>query len=716
MSFLKGISKFDIAAIGAGVGTGFSKAQKARAEQDALDAREVKKQAAQMKAILARSNADIEAATLLHQRAGERSQADIRLRASLTQEAEDRKQRLIDKAGDMPLIREQGFGKFNPRQEATGELNNYSLLVEKRLGKNSTATTMEERKRERSLRAINAVTWDNPLWTNDPEQHRKLFNTMDPKFRDQLTQALVADYNVRVQDYKIARGLGPNDNYEPLPEDLGYEKGGAKITLLNDAIKMSVGDNFDPSLLKAAQHFMPSTDYNTLAMYHKTIPARDYPVYEALKNNPAFNSLMNERLTEEQAFAIFSNPKSFEGIGIENTEQAQAFVLKALKGFTQVRQKRGGVTTPLMQNLVKMKEGARSVAVRIVSTAEGVINSSEIAAASLLTPGTITSEFIQQASGTVGRVRTAVKDGARVFGIDISATGESVVDKTNSIATSLSNISEAKAKEGFAKILNGYVDSNAEGGYVQGLAGVLRELEQQREDNPRAAGINQKIATVERTIENLKEEQETFIANTKKLNDPNTRYEDKVNIVSSQLFAMVRTELSFKLASLLQGGASGTNVSTQDFERVYESLWKPMGTDPAAIRLGYLTSLASARVMAEKIKNSFSGPNDIQNIVRLGKGNNEADYFVNNPVVNAIQNGQIRDLTQFLREPNEANLRNFWTKLGVGTTISTGGSSSGAGEVPIKPAGVTKSTFGMTPEQKNKIDDAKSTLSGGKDD
>ena len=711
MSFLKGISKFNIAAIGAGVGTGFVKAQEARAKQDALDAREVKKQAAQMKAILARSETSIKAATLLHQRAGERSRKDIMLRASNKRTDDERKQRLIDLAGDMPLIEGQtlGIGKFNPQQEATGALNNYSSLVERRRGRNSTATTMEEREREQSLRAINAVTWNNPLWTDDPEQHRKLFNTMDPKFRDQLTQSLIIDYNTRVKNYKKAAGLGDNDNYEPLPEDLGYEKGGAKITLLNDAIKMSIGDNFDPRLLKAAQHFMPSADYNTLAMYHKTIPTRDYPVYEALKNNKAFNRLMYDRLTEEEAFAIFSNPKSFEGIGIENTEQAQAFVLKALKGFTQVRQKRGGVTTPLMQNLVVMEKGAKSVAVRIVSTAEGVISSSEIAAASLLTPGTITSEFVAQASGTVGRVKTAVKDGALVFGIDISATGKSVADRTNSLVTSFSNVSEATAREGFVKILNGYADSNAEGGYVQGLTGVLRGLEKQREDNPKAAGINQKIATIKTTIKNLESQEEAFIANTKKLNS-DISYEDKVNIVSSQLFAMVRTELSFKLASLLQGGASGTNVSTQDFERVYESLWKPMGANPEDIRLGYLTSLASARVMAEKIKNSFSGPSDIQNIVKLGRGTNEKEYFVNNPVVNAIQNGQIRDLTEFLRVPNEANLRSFWTKLGVGTTISTVGPSGGAGEVPVKPAGVTKSKFGLTPEQSKAASEA---LTGG---
>ena len=688
MSFLGKLLSSNVVAAASGVSTGFLDAQKARAKEDALDARAVKTAAAQMKAILARSDASIKAATLAHNRNRNRDESKLRLKASLDLDNQERKQRLIDNAGDMQEIKGQTLGKFNPQQEATGELNNYSSLVERRRGKNSTATTMAERERERSLRAINAVTWNNPLWTDDPEQHRKLFNTMDPKFRDQLTQSLIKDYNVRVQDYKKAAGLGDNDNYEPLPEELGYEKGGAKITILNDAIKMSVGDNFDPTLLNAAQHFLPSADYNTLAMYHKTIPTRDYPVYEALKKNPAFNSLMFDRLTEEESFAIFSNPKSFEGIGIENTEQAQAF----------------------MQNLVVMEKGAKSVAVRIVSTAEGVINSSEIAAASLLTPGTITSEFVAQASGTVGRVKTAVKDGALVFGIDISATGKSVADRTNSLVTSFSNVSDAKAKEGFARILNGYDDSNAEGGYVQGLTGVLRGLEKQREANPKAAGINQKIATIKTTIKNLESQEEAFIANTKKLNDPNTSYEDKVNIVSSQLFAMVRTELSFKLASLLQGGASGTNVSTQDFERVYESLWKPMGANPEDIRLGYLTSLASARVMAEKIKNSFSGPSDIQNIVRLGRGTSEESYFVNNPVVNAIQNGQIRDLTEFLRVPNEANLRSFWTKLGVGTTISPVGPSGGSGEVPVKPAGVNKSTFGLTPAQSKAASEA---LTGG---
>ena len=95
MSFLGKLLSSNVVAAASGVSTGFLDAQKARAKEDALDARAVKTAAAQMKAILARSDASIKAATLAHNRNRNRDESKLRLKASLDLDNQERKQRLI---------------------------------------------------------------------------------------------------------------------------------------------------------------------------------------------------------------------------------------------------------------------------------------------------------------------------------------------------------------------------------------------------------------------------------------------------------------------------------------------------------------------------------------------------------------------------------------------------------------------------------------------
>ena len=634
----------------AGIGTGIKDASRLREEQTFKERLADKKRAQELQDISDKAERDSKISLAKFKRDNEESDR----RASRDHEndlgRDAAEKRLANAAGDVSEILSVDV---DYKLEDTIPLKRERPVVtgSKRLA--SVGSTQEEREAFKVEHIFQAVNFQHSVFgkEDDTEQHLAVFGAMPEKFQTDLGNALIYKYNKAIERHAGSGIDLKKVNYKPSVEALGFK--GPQATIITALLNQTKDNRYDKPFVETVQTFSNGVPFSNLFASRK-IPKPQYAfAHTALKTNPALKQLVGGLLSDKQAHEVFENDDNWKGLVGENrfatVDQAKTFVYNFITELTPVTMKRDSIVTPAYEYLREIKGNSRNIAKRITTSADNVINATTTAAASIFTAGTITSETAGKASGLLGAFFTTIKDVSTVSGFNflegVNIRGKDAVEKINSAAEQLSNI-------------------NVESVFGPARNDILRmkaAYKAEAERNVPGAAAN--VKAMEKALANLEDRKDAYIEQQENYN-PNATSEEKFNIVSSQLFDIARVQVTFSLASLLQGGASGTNVSDSDYNRVFESLWNPLGNTPQDRRLGYLTVLTYANLFGQEMKNSFAVTND--NVVQLrGEDGKFTSYRVVSPVAESIKRGQLEALKRFTLDPTEENIYLYWKTMGL---------------------------------------------------
>tara|TARA_R110002020_G_scaffold166157_1_gene354031 strand:+ start:2305 stop:4455 length:2151 start_codon:yes stop_codon:yes gene_type:complete len=634
----------------AGIGTGLTKARELTEKQKFQERLADKKRAQELQDIVKKTERDSARSLAEFKRDNEESDRRAKRNHQNDLSRDAATQRLADAAGDVSEILSVGVD-YN--LEDTIPLKRERPLVtgSKRIA--SVGSTQEEREAFKVQHVLQAVNFQHSVFgkEDDTEQHLEVFGSMPPQFQTDLGNALLYKYN---QAIELRAGPGMDlkkVNYKPSVEALGFT--GPQATIIKSLINETKDNQYNKPLVQTVQKFSSGVDFSNLYASRKIAKPQLEFAYKALENNPAFKQLVGGLLSDKQAHEVFENDDNWKGLVGENrfatVDQAKVFVYDFITGLTPVTMKRDSIVTPAFENLREITGDSRKVALRIGKSADNVINATTTAAATVFKAGTITSETAGKASGLLGAFFTTIKDVSTISGLNflegVSIKGQDAVEKIDSAAEQLSNI-------------------NADAVFETAKNNLLRMEEAYKAEAGKGVpGAASNLKAIQNAMVNLENQKTTFKKQQSEY-DPSASSKEKFNIVSSQLFDIARVQVTFSLASLLQGGASGTNVSDSDYNRVFESLWNPLGNTPEDRRLGYLTVLTYANLFGQEMKNSFAVTND--NVVQLRDGDGKfTSYRVISPVAESIKRGQLEALKRFTLDPTEENIYLYWKTMGL---------------------------------------------------
>jgi len=640
----------------AGIGTGLTKARELREEHTFKERLVDKKRAQELQDIVdkttrdsAKSLAEFKRNNLESDRRANRDHENDLGRDAATQ-------RLANAAGDVSEILSVDVD-YDAKSIDSLSLSGPAIKRERPIVTGSgrlasVGSTQEEREVFKVEHVLQAVNFQHSVFgkEDDTEQHLKVFGAMPEKFQTDLGNALLYKYNKAIERHAGSGIDLKKVNYKPSVEALGFK--GPQATIITALLNQTKDNNYSKARVKTTQTFS-SAAFSDLFASRKTAKPELEFAYKALETNPALKQLVSGLLPDKQAYEVFENEDSFKSLvgdgKFPTVDQAKTFVYNFITELTPVTMKRDSIVTPAYENLREITGDSRKVALRIGKSADNVINATKTAAATVFTAGTITSETAGKASGLLGAFFTTVKDISTISGLDflegVTIKGQDAVEKIDSAAEQLSNI-------------------NADAVFDTAKNNLLRMEEAYKAEAGKGVpGAASNLKAIQNAIVNLEDQKTTFKKQQSEY-DPNASSKAKFNIVSSQLFDIARVQVTFSLASLLQGGASGTNVSDSDYNRVFESLWNPLGNTPQERRLGYLTVLTYANLFGQEMKNSFAVTND--NVVRLRGGDGKfTSYRVISPVTESIKRGQLEALKRFTLEPTEENIYLYWKTMGL---------------------------------------------------
>ena len=545
----------------------------------------------------------------------------------------------IERVGPSPSIFEvdPSSGKA-ARTETTGD------LIKNTPGKNFGTKTGPERRVEEADFTLSSLVEKN--WGTTEEEHLANFNILPKELQQRISKALLYKFNaVKESLLKSQPELSEDVVARVLPKHVGFT--GVEASIMNGIVLERL--ETDEPERRAHQKVMAKMA--DTRFFNETVQAQFGPVdmtpaelekRQTLYKNPNFAMLLNPSTPKEKTLSIVNNPELFPELGVSADEPenlitelepyltaAQPFIVPIGSSIqTRVSPRHPEIKTKGGEKTNRQENTARQVGATVLRGARSLAN-----------PGTITSRAVSSLSGRIGDIRTWYDDMLQTFGITKNQTGKAVTDKIKFLENELI---KANPDAAFDKLES----------QLQSLINNPEMITGHKDGDQRRDALAQALGGVEDARKRYKKAQEQLKAGG--LSD-----DERMNVITTQLFDIQRTALTFQLASLLQGGASGNSVSTADFERVFESLWGTVGQTEEDKKTALFTSFASAYVIQEQILSESAG-ND-QNIVSYGG----KSYNTTHPVVRLHAANSVKVLQDLLSEGTKESLVEFYRLIGV---------------------------------------------------
>tara|TARA_R110000822_G_scaffold181874_1_gene321571 strand:+ start:1327 stop:3600 length:2274 start_codon:yes stop_codon:yes gene_type:complete len=544
----------------------------------------------------------------------------------------------IERIGPSPSIFEvdPSSGKA-ARTETTGD------LIKDTPGKDFGTKTGPERRVEEADFTLSSLVEKN--WGTTEQEHIDNFNILPEELQQRISKALLYKFNAVKEELLKVEKLPEGVIARVLPKQVGFSDVEASIM---NGIVLERLETSDP---ERRSHQKETATRAGSKVFRDTVQAQFGPMNmdpvelekrKKLYKNPNFALLLNPSTPKEKTLSIVNNPELFPELGVSADEPenlitelepyltpAQPFIVPIGSGIrTRVSPIHPEIKTKGGEKTNRQENTARQVGATVLRGARSLAN-----------PGTITSRAVSSLSGYIGDIRTWYDDALQTFGVTKNQTGKAVTDKIKFLEDELKAANPDAAFNRLEKQL-------------ESLTNNPEMITGHKDGDQRREALVEALGGVEAARKKYKEAQE-------KLKDGGLTDDERMNVITTQLFDIQRTALTFQLASLLQGGASGNSVSTADFERVFESLWGTVGQTEEDKKTALFTSFASAYVIQEQILSESAG-ND-QNIVSYGG----KSYNTTHPVVRLHAANSVKVLQDLLSEGTKESLVEFYRLIGV---------------------------------------------------
>ena len=567
----------------------------------------------------------------------------------LTANFKNRRERLIERMETKQVAPISRIGISSELLGADTLVTNEDLtkldIIKEIPGINYSTTTFVERSIERAEHDLSAVQEKN--WGETEADHLKTFNTLPTKLQQRLAEAVTIKFNAVKKGLRESGGYPDTDILRFTPKMVGLSP--VESSIMNGVVLNNLRTQ-NPELRDVQDTL---TKVSNAPTFSDTVAGQGGPlnmenskVRKALYANPTFVDILNNRASKNTIVAAFNNPaNTFPEVsrllGTDNMETLQNEVFKILTD-SQAMYVRvgGGPQIRVASNFAEVDQTtSRMGRNRQLLTAQQVGSTGIRGATALADPNTITSVSISSLSSTLGGVLTAADDFLQTF-FNVKQNKSGSVP--NPVEFVQSQLIASTPETGFTAIKD-KIEELAQSSAVVNSA-----------DN----GVRKDALA--KALRRIEKEEKIHLAAQKKLAGGSLDEKERMNVITTQLFNIQRTAFTFQLASLLQGGASGNSVSTQDFERVFESLWGVVGNSEAERKTALFVSFANGYIIKEQIVAEIVGAE--KNVVKASDGK---PYDTTHSAIKTYRRANVEILQDLLSSGSKTDLIKFYSLIGV---------------------------------------------------